>query len=62
MVIVRGGGGVRGILSPVYITPWNKNEKHQKLIYFTELRLNTIKNSFLLKKLISIESKYFKMQ
>ena len=34
--------------------PWNKNRKHQKLIYSTELRLNNIKNPisfFLLKNL-----------
>ena len=26
--------------------PWNKNRKHQKLIYSTELGLNKIKNPF----------------
>ena len=34
--------------------PWNKNRKHQKLIYSTELGLNNIKNPisfFLLKNL-----------
>jgi hypothetical protein len=35
-------GGNKG-----YFMPWDKNKKHQKLIYFTELRLKTIKNSFL---------------
>jgi hypothetical protein len=26
--------------------PWNKNRKHQKLIYSTKLGLNKIKNPF----------------
>ncbi len=29
-----------------YFMSWNKNRKHQKLIYSTELGLNKIKNSF----------------
>jgi hypothetical protein len=31
-------GGNKG-----YFMPWDKNKKHQKLIYFTELRLKTKK-------------------
>jgi hypothetical protein len=41
MVIFRGGGGDKG-----YFMPWNKNRKHQKLIYSTELGLNKIKNPY----------------
>jgi hypothetical protein len=33
--------------------PWNKNKKHQKLFYSTELRLKTLKNCFYV--VISIE-------
>jgi hypothetical protein len=36
--------------------PWNKKRKHQKLIYYTELGLNKIKNPFF--EGISIELKY----
>jgi len=36
--------------------PWNKNRKHQKLIYSMELGLNKIKNPFF--EEISIELKY----
>jgi hypothetical protein len=35
--------------------PWNKNRKHQKLVYSTELGLNKIKNPFF--EGISIELK-----
>jgi hypothetical protein len=35
-------GGNKG-----YFMPWNKKRRHQKLIYSTKLRLNTMKNSFL---------------
>jgi len=30
-----------------YFMPWNKNKKHQKLIYSTELRLKTLNKLFL---------------
>jgi hypothetical protein len=45
----RGGGGIRDILSPAYIVfiPWNNNKKYQKLTHSTELKLKTLKNSFL---------------
>jgi hypothetical protein len=46
MVIFKGGN--KGCFMP-----WNKNRKHQKLIYSTELGLNKIKNPFLAE--ISIE-------
>jgi hypothetical protein len=45
--------------------PWNKNRKHQKLIYSTELGLNNIKNPFfggnfdLIRILNAIISVYF---
>jgi hypothetical protein len=30
-----------------YFMSWNKKRRHQKLIYYSELRLNTIKNLIL---------------
>jgi hypothetical protein len=43
------GGGIRDIYprNNYILCQWNTNKKPQKLIYFTELRLKTIKNSFL---------------
>jgi hypothetical protein len=41
------GGGNQGNFVLCHARPWAKNKKHQKLIYFTELSLKTIKNSFL---------------
>jgi hypothetical protein len=48
-------GGDKGYLIPgiIYFMPWNKNKKHQKLIYSTELSLKTLKNWFF--AIISIE-------
>jgi hypothetical protein len=56
--LLRGGGGDKGFFIPgiIYFMPWNKNKKHQKLIYPTELRLKTLKNCFF--AIISIEFKY----
>jgi hypothetical protein len=46
------GGGGKGCFMP-----WNKNRKHQKLIYSTKLGLNKIKIHFLAKR--RIENKRF---